>query len=1822
MRFTILIKLIATFAMLTSQALAKSSSPSNKSHPINGPGLGNIAYETREVFEPISRIQKAPQGDVPKGRPNRKAFGQNVGIMLNGYFVTLFAPDGGAGPGGWLVYDISNPRDITLVRKIYEPEGITSKFRESHSIGVSTIDGIDYVAVQTIEGLEFWDFTDVNNIRPVSNIRLPKVNGGDYSQVAWQLWWQAPYVYVTGGDAGVFIVDASDPKNPVLANRGLGKTNPVPPSELGGFRVGPIFTLGNQMMVSSMESRSGMSMLDISDPLNPIVVGNLPFAAALYYATCFDGAKIYTATRNSNPLEAYDVTNPTSFVRDTARKVVTNSLYCATQDHFLFEGAQTKIHKLDVSNPARYTEVGSGTLSVPNPDHGQVAVFGNLVFVGNDHGTGSGFIPHQAEPDNTPPTVKRVSPAEGAANQAVTSRIGVALSDSILPESVNVTSFVVRPQGGKAIAGFYSVQLGMVNFGPEVNLLPNTTYEVVLKKDGLQDYAGNGLAAQKTWTFTTGSNDGKTVNSWSLSGNLKDTVGRNNGTEATGDVYAEGGLNFAGRAEGVQLKSTNTAVALGGSATLSLHMKTNQKTTSTVPSQAPGIFGRNPTGGAGGVFWGWLDSNGHLNFSVGAASSSNLVTRSASPVNDNQWHHVVMTRDATTGARALYIDGNKTSTTGMAGILGQNNLFKTLGRIEGSPELYQGLLSRVRVFNHYMPDSDVAVLVKEESLTFHWPLSTNLVDKVRENNGVASNKDVFTEGGLDTTGRTSAVTLARTDIAWVLGGTSSVSLFLKTTQTTSGDVPWRAPGIFGRDRGKSDDDIFWGWINNTGHLKFTVGNAKSVTSPERINDGIWHHAVMTRDATTGLQKMYVDGVQRTRAGPKGIRGQKVPFKLLGQIEGNPERFLGHLSDIKVFNRVLEDDDVTALSQTPPINHWALNQNLLDQAGGNNGRQGSADDYEDGGLNFAARSGGVELTDKSLSSILGGTASVSLFMRTTQTTQETFPWRAPGIFGRDQVNDINDHFWGWLDRDGRLNISVGDAYDDNPNTRSHVRVNDGRWHHIAMTRNAVTGEKTIAVDGFKVTTKGTKGPMSGVTYNMLGQIEGVPDFFRGVLSDVRVYNRILTDQEFSRLRAKRPAVLGQSTIGQAVSFNPALLGLDGTRYLWRFGDGTTKTTTSRSPIARHTYKAPGHYTVTVQVTLSGGGTQFKSYLLPITRPLTTTTPTNSSNIVGDANNVYSVNRDSGTVTAIDAQRLSNKWEAKVGDTPTTLALGPSNRLWVAVQGSDKLVALARDTGATQATINLSYGSRPYGVVISPDSSKGLISLEGSSELVVFDPISATISRTLSFPAGSTPRGIAVTGDSSTAFVTRFKSQNSGGQLYKVNLSTLAPPTTIALPVDRTTVDNEDAARGVPNYLSQVVISPDGVRAVLPSKKDNIVGGMFNDGTELRHDSTVRSVLNQVQLSDDSVLTGAQIDFDDRSPARAAAFTPLGNYIFVALMENNAVAIVDAYSGAVKGQISDTGITPDGLYLDARRSKLFTNSFLGRSVSAHDVSGILRSSVSVAKLAGRVQTVQNEPLTQNVLAGKKIFYNAADVRMSRDNYMSCASCHADGGEDGMVWDFTQRGEGLRRTISLEGRRGTGHGKLHWSANFDEVQDFENDIRAFFGGTGFMTDDDFAATRDPLGVDKKEGLSTELDRLSDYLTSLNKFPKSAALNAQGCPTANAIAGRAVFQKENCASCHSGDTRQDGLRHDVVTITDASGKGNGQSLTDVGIDTPTLLGLWHKRPYRHNGSAATLSDVFAGKGVHADVKDEDRANLVAYLNSLDGRNNSCTSAPASPGS
>jgi len=691
-----------------------------------------------------------------------------------------------------------------------------------------------------------------------------------------------------------------------------------------------------------------------------------------------------------------------------------------------------------------------------------------------------------------------------------------------------------------------------------------------------------------------------------------------------------------------------------------------------------------------------------------------------------------------------------------------------------------------------------------------------------------------------------------------------------------------------------------------------------------------------------------------------------------------------------------------------------------------------------------------------------------------------------------------------------------------------------------------------------------------------------------------------------------AARAAATVGTSSSFSPATASGTSLQYSWAFGDGSS-TAFSTSASATHTYTAPRHYPVILTVK-SGTQTSTCSANQTIYTTPTATAPRATSTIAHDAgrSRIWVVNSDANTVSAINTANNTVALEVPVGLNPQTIAQAPDGRLWVTNFGSGTISILDPSSGAQVATLNLGRGSRPFGVLFSPLGTAAYVSLQGTDRVLNLNPGTGALQGSVA--VARTPRGMAIHGDSSRLFVTRYISPSDHGEVLELNPSAFVLSRTFSLATDPGP-DTESSGRGVPNFITSIAIQPDGKRAWVPSKKDNTLRGSFRDGQALTFESTVRTIVSQISLESNAEVLADRIDLNDRDLANLVLFTPRGDYAFVSTQGTNQIEVIDAYTRQRSSGLVNVGRAPRGMLITPN-GRLYVQSFMSRSVSVYDVTGILESTTNTAVQLATVNASANEPLSAQVLLGKQIFYNADDRRMNRDKYISCASCHQDGGHDGRVMDFTDRGEGLRKTTVLNGKRGTGQGRVHWTGNFDEIQDFENDIRNAFSGTGFMTDAQFnTGTRSqPLG-NPKAGVSPELDALAAYVTSLSAIGPSPYRNADGTLTAAGVSGQALFRgSAGCSACHTGadfTNSSGGQLFDVGTLKPSSGKRLGATLT--GLDTPTLRGIWDTGPYLHDGSATTLMDVLttantAGKhGTTAGLSVAQLNDLVAYLYQID---------------
>jgi len=699
----------------------------------------------------------------------------------------------------------------------------------------------------------------------------------------------------------------------------------------------------------------------------------------------------------------------------------------------------------------------------------------------------------------------------------------------------------------------------------------------------------------------------------------------------------------------------------------------------------------------------------------------------------------------------------------------------------------------------------------------------------------------------------------------------------------------------------------------------------------------------------------------------------------------------------------------------------------------------------------------------------------------------------------------------------------------------------------------------------------------------------------------------------------PDPLPPELVGQSIAFDAVVTGTSAAvEYSWDCGDGSGTVPFSPSSTISRSFTEPGHFVVQVTARIGGvGGTTITdSAIQAIHNPIATTPPTRTSTILYDSvtpggDRVWCVNADNDTVTCIDATTFAKRVEIPVGKHPRTLTQTADGEIWVACQDDDTIHVIDPDLDAVTQILPLDYGSQPFGVVASPDASAVYVTLSGKRRLQKWNPTNKTLLDTIDL--GFQPRGIAAAklGSINRVLVTRFISSYAYGEVLEVvdDGASLTSERIFPLAMDPGP-DLEDSGRGLPNYLTSIAVSPDLTRAWIPSKKDNVLRGFQRDGLPLDFESTVRTIVSSIDLVGNTEIPEERIDFNDADMASAVTFSPWGDYVFIALQGINSVRVLDTYSGSTIGAVEQTGLAPQGLVLDPMGQRMYVHNFMSRTIAAYDTSLLTASIQFDIPYLGAVSTVASERLTSEVLLGKQIFYNAEDPRMNLDRYLSCASCHLDGGQDGGIWDFTDRGEGLRNTISLNGKSGTAHGRVHWTTNFDEIQDFENDIRRAFGGLGFLSDSEFlfGTRQDPLG-DPKEGLSVDLDALSAYVSSLNQVGRSPYRSPNGDLTLEGELGKEIFDELRCFECHQGhpftDSRS-GMLHDVGTIAPESGTAIGQPIS--GIDTPTLRGLWNTEPYLHHGGASTLHEVLTPEhGVPATVTSTDRDRLVQYLLQID---------------
>jgi hypothetical protein len=111
--------------------------------------------------------------------------------------------------------------------------------------------------------------------------------------------------------------------------------------------------------------------------------------------------------------------------------------------------------------------------------------------------------------DTTAPTVTAVSPVEGATGVGRSANITATFSEAMSPATISTATFELRTAAGATVAATvsYSATNRRATLNPVASLGARVTYTVVVRGGSagprVTDAAGNALAADRVWTFTT-----------------------------------------------------------------------------------------------------------------------------------------------------------------------------------------------------------------------------------------------------------------------------------------------------------------------------------------------------------------------------------------------------------------------------------------------------------------------------------------------------------------------------------------------------------------------------------------------------------------------------------------------------------------------------------------------------------------------------------------------------------------------------------------------------------------------------------------------------------------------------------------------------------------------------------------------------------------------------------------------------------------------------------------------------------------------------------------------------------------------------------------------------------------------------------------------------------------------------------------------------------------------------------------------------------------------------------------------------------------------
>jgi len=566
--------------------------------------------------------------------------------------------------------------------------------------------------------------------------------------------------------------------------------------------------------------------------------------------------------------------------------------------------------------------------------------------------------------------------------------------------------------------------------------------------------------------------------------------------------------------------------------------------------------------GAGGGDWEFRLFDESVDVTRGRYTGTVLTTA--------QWYHIVGTyngdeTDPNAGID-IYVNGVVSDTTNIDTVgtytAMENSTGKLFfGAIEDTSlvpyRLFDGKIDDVRIYNRELSQAEVtqlydsynpgiAISSLQKGLVGHWKMNGTSEDSTPNSN------DGAVTGASLTTDRKS-----QANKAYSFNGTTDYMLVsddsaIQNIFDGGGTVSmWISADSDGElDTGRIFDNAvsYLNTQNESGgavKLRFIRGFSTTagiwVTDNAVVSIGSWTHVVMTYDNgnVANNPTIYVNGVSvaatETQT-PIGTRNTSVGNNLyIGSETTVAACFDGKIDDFRFYNRVLSQTEITSLydSYNPGIaisslqkgliGYWELDGTVEDATpysndGTNTGADITSDRKGQSSKSYdfvSASTDNVTLGTTLLDDRTDGTVSMWLKPATNGVTDATKPYWNTTILNKGLVyaaiqqmsdNKIRIYYYGtptaWSYFDSVSSVTVGS------------------WNHIAYTW--ISGDSKLYINGVEDATSALSwthaaASGAGTTLTLGGTaIEGADYFFNGTIDDLRIYDRVLSATEITRL----------------------------------------------------------------------------------------------------------------------------------------------------------------------------------------------------------------------------------------------------------------------------------------------------------------------------------------------------------------------------------------------------------------------------------------------------------------------------------------------------------------------------------------------------------------------------------------------------------------------------------------------------------------------------------------------------------------------------------